>query len=105
MATAAGPSPTAITARGGASVPGVSARTGRASASVTRASRTGPNASVRPVRLMANARDVERLAVVELGEVELELGVLDGVGGQHVHPQRRHAPLEALAHVPGVVQA
>src|SRR6185436_13354065 len=54
---------------------------------------------------VTDARDVEGLAVVELREVELELRVLDGVGGQHVGAQRRHAPLEALAHVPGVVLA
>src|SRR6266850_2460028 len=53
--------------------------------------------------LMPYSRGVDRLADVEAREEELELGVLDGVGGQHVRPQRRHAPLEALAHVPDLV--
>src|SRR6266566_3984957 len=48
-----------------------------------------------------NPRHAHRLAVVERRQVELELGVLDGVGGQHVGAERRHAPLEAPAHVPG----
>src|SRR2546425_144200 len=48
-----------------------------------------------------NPRHAHRLAVVERRQVELELGVLDGVGGQHVGAERRHAPLEAPANVPG----
>src|SRR5262249_16430456 len=51
-------------------------------------------------RSMADAGHAERLAVVEGREIELQLGVLDGVRGKHVHAERGHAPLEALAHVP-----
>src|SRR5258707_57014 len=50
--------------------------------------------------LMPDAGGVQRLADIEGREEELELGVFDGVGGQHVGPERRHAPLESLAHVP-----
>src|SRR5258708_17156380 len=53
--------------------------------------------------LMPDAGGVQRLADVEGREEELELGVFDGVGGQHVGPERRHAPLESLAHVPDLV--
>src|SRR5947207_6044748 len=53
--------------------------------------------------LMTDPGSGDRLADVEGREEELELGVLDGVGGQHVGPERRHAPLEALAHVPDLV--
>src|SRR5512144_898559 len=49
-----------------------------------------------------DAGHAHRLALVERGEEELELGVLHGIGGQHVHAERRHAPLHALSHVPHV---
>src|SRR5262245_21944839 len=51
---------------------------------------------------MADARDAEALPLVEGGQVELELGVLHGVGRQHVGPERRHAPLHPLAQIPDV---
>src|SRR5262245_28515866 len=54
---------------------------------------------------MTNAGHAHGLAVVELGQVELELGVLHGIGGQHVHAERRHTPLEAPAQVPRIVHA
>src|SRR2546427_9853597 len=49
---------------------------------------------------MSDPGNVERLAPIERRQVELELGVLDGVRGQHVRAERCHAPLEALAEVP-----
>src|SRR5262245_14697969 len=52
------------------------------------------------IQLVPNAGHAERLAVVERGQIELELRVLDRVGREHVHAERGHAPLEALAHVP-----
>src|SRR5207302_4105098 len=56
-----------------------------------------------PTKSVPYSRGGDRLADVEGREEELELGVLDGVGGQHVGPERRHAPLESLAHVPDLV--
>src|SRR6058998_879233 len=41
-----------------------------------------------------------RFAVVECGEVELEVGVLWRVGREVVHAERQHAYLEALPDVP-----
>src|SRR5437879_5139561 len=58
-----------------------------------------------PPLLMTNTGSVDRLADVERRQVELELRVLHGVGGQHVGSERRHAPLHPLAHVPDVVLA
>src|SRR5207248_2830578 len=49
---------------------------------------------------MTDAGHGEGPAVVEGRQVELELRVLDRVGGEHVRPEGRHAPLEALAQVP-----
>src|SRR3989304_2773663 len=49
---------------------------------------------------MPDPGDAHLLTVVEGGEEELQLGVLHGGGRQHVHPQRCHAPLHTLAHVP-----
>src|SRR5215470_8691299 len=46
-----------------------------------------------PVPSVANAGNADRLALVERRQEELELGVLDGVGGEHVRAERRHAPL------------
>src|SRR2546425_465834 len=65
----------------------------------------GVGAMSGPPLLMTNTRSVDRLADVERRQVELELRVLHGVGGQHVGPERRHAPLHPLAHVPDVVLA
>src|SRR5688500_7050482 len=47
-------------------------------------------------RRVPDARNTDRLAIVERGEIQPELGVLDGVGREHVHAERRHAPLEPL---------
>src|SRR5690349_2135896 len=52
---------------------------------------------------VADPGRVDRLADVERRQEQLELGVLDGVGGEHVRAERRHAPLQALAHVPDLV--
>src|SRR5262245_41197116 len=43
-----------------------------------------PRQARRRLTLVANSGDRERLAVVERGQVQLELGVLHGIGGQHV---------------------
>src|SRR2546425_9274335 len=37
----------------------------------------------------------DQLPIVERRQVQLQLGVLDAVGGQHVRAERRHTPLEA----------
>src|SRR5262249_62280666 len=50
--------------------------------------------------LVTDARHAEGLTVVERGQVELQLRVLDRVRREHVHAERRYAPLEALAYVP-----
>src|SRR6266571_5068736 len=65
----------------------------------------GVGAMSGPPLLMTNTGSVDRLADVERRQVELELRVLHGVGGQHVGSERRHAPLHPLAHVPDVVLA
>src|SRR5215468_2904311 len=67
---------------------------GRLGAHLARRGRT-------PWSSVTNAGDAQWLADVERGQIELELRVLDGIGGQHVAPQRGHAPLHPLAHVPG----
>src|SRR5215813_7739295 len=61
-----------------------------------------PRARRRPGHLwargsMPDAVHAQRLAVVEGREIELQLGILDGVGREHVHPEWSHAPLQALA--------
>src|SRR5262245_22580213 len=56
-------------------------------------------------RLGADAGHADGLALIERRQVELELGVLHGVGGEHVHAERGHAPLHPLAHVPHVALA
>src|SRR5207245_703140 len=45
------------------------------------------------------------LARVERREVELELRVFDGIRGEHVRAEWRHAPLEAPAEVPHLALA
>src|SRR6267143_5829584 len=75
-----------------------------AGAAASRASASAASMAGMVLRdLMPYAGGGDRLADVEGREEELELGVLDGVGGQHVGSERRHAPLESLAHVPGLV--
>src|SRR5262245_31068899 len=49
-----------------------------------------------------DAGDAHGLAAVEARQVQLELSVLDRVGGEHVRAERGHAPLHPLAHVPHV---
>src|SRR5947208_17002014 len=49
---------------------------------------------------VADAGDAQGLARVERREVELELRVFDGIRGEHVRAEWRHAPLEALAEIP-----
>src|SRR2546427_11892176 len=86
-----------------------SRRAGASAASRSRGPRPSPPAIARSfsrsrrvtsMESVADAGNVHRPAVVERREIELQLRVLDSVGGQHVRPPRRHAPLEALAHVP-----
>src|SRR5262245_58344854 len=65
----------------------------------------GPAARALAPRSVADPRHADGLAHVERREVELELRVLDGIGGEHVRTERRHAPLHALARVPDVALA
>src|SRR5580704_3575395 len=54
---------------------------------------------------MPDTRHVELETVALRGEIKLEVAVFLGVGRQLVRPHRDLAPLEALAHVPGRLQA
>src|SRR2546429_105162 len=54
---------------------------------------------------MPDARNPQGFAVVERREVELELGVLDGIRREHVRAERCHAPLDALAEIPHLALA
>src|SRR2546425_971285 len=54
---------------------------------------------------VSNPGDAQGLARVERREVELELRVFDGIRGEHVRAEWRHAPLEALAEIPHLALA